>query len=430
MKKSLLTFALLIYSLTSIYAQSLICEFDWNDMAKGAQAAKFGKAAKQKGLQTGVVAGGADQTTGLGILKLNNSGKETAPIDFVLEGADFNVDGLEVAMQFNAYNTTGNGELFARLHRNTSKEPVFRLGIRNFKLQARFTLANGEVVELQSMKPVSTENRLTFYSFRYTPETGEAEVYIGTELVAYYVVEEKNVPMDWTAAGDAVIGYNLSLVNSKKKRTKAKPSAVATFDNFSVSSIESEQIITPLPVEFVEVNAKAKGKQAELSWATASETNNAYFAIERSHNGVHFEEIARVKGAGNSMRLLSYNFTDNAPLAGTAYYRIKQVDTDGSSETSKVMAITTEAAMATEMQVYPTLVQGQAVNLKLNGATTGQAELSILSFGGNVVRTKTIDVAEAAAGTQVLENGELSKGAYIVMLTHNGETFRKKLIVR
>lgn len=148
MKKSLLTFALLIYSLTSIYAQSLICEFDWNDMAKGAQAAKFGKAAKQKGLQTGVVAGGADQTTGLGILKLNNSGKETAPIDFVLEGADFNVDGLEVAMQFNAYNTTGNGELFARLHRNTSKEPVFRLGIRNFKLQARFTLANGEVVEL------------------------------------------------------------------------------------------------------------------------------------------------------------------------------------------------------------------------------------------------------------------------------------------
>ncbi|MBS1658446.1 MAG: hypothetical protein JST18_10180 [Bacteroidetes bacterium] len=94
-----------------------------------------------------------------------------------------------------------------------------------------------------------------------------------------------------------------------------------------------------LPVELTSFNGKQEGSTNVLTWETSSELNNDYFSIERSVDGNTFYEIGRLKGAGNSTSLNEYVFYDEYPGEGTNYYRLKQIDTDGSFEYSNAIAI-------------------------------------------------------------------------------------------
>ena len=85
-----------------------------------------------------------------------------------------------------------------------------------------------------------------------------------------------------------------------------------------------------LPVQFHSFNADLKGRSTALSFSTATETDNDYFTIERSADGRAFDAIGKIQGAGNSAVKQSYSFTDENPLPGVNYYRIKQTDYNGS----------------------------------------------------------------------------------------------------
>ena len=112
-----------------------------------------------------------------------------------------------------------------------------------------------------------------------------------------------------------------------------------------------------MPVETKYLNVYKKGKTVELLWATASETNNDYFTIERSGDGVAYEAIGEIKGAGNSSKELSYEFTDEKPLTGLNYYRIKQTDFDGKYSYSEVRSVRfTDGASVT---VSPRTTEGR-----------------------------------------------------------------------
>ena len=89
---------------------------------------------------------------------------------------------------------------------------------------------------------------------------------------------------------------------------------------------------TPLPVELSAFTATAEGAAVRLVWATASEKNSARFEVERSTDGRTFAAIGAVAAAGSSTALRSYELLDATLPASTAtlYYRLKQVDQDGS----------------------------------------------------------------------------------------------------
>lgn len=84
-----------------------------------------------------------------------------------------------------------------------------------------------------------------------------------------------------------------------------------------------------LPVRLTNFTATATGAAALLKWKISQEVNSARFDVERSSDALIFTKIGSVNAAGNSNVALEYNFTDNAPLTGLNYYRIKQVDADG-----------------------------------------------------------------------------------------------------
>jgi N-acetylneuraminic acid mutarotase len=94
-----------------------------------------------------------------------------------------------------------------------------------------------------------------------------------------------------------------------------------------------------VPVELSSFTASANGKNITLNWSTATETNNYGFEIERSREEKEFYTIGFVNGKGTTTQNQSYTFTDNSLNSGKYYYRLKQIDYDGSYEYSDVVEV-------------------------------------------------------------------------------------------
>jgi hypothetical protein len=108
-----------------------------------------------------------------------------------------------------------------------------------------------------------------------------------------------------------------------------------------------------IPVELTSFTAKANAKEVELSWITATETNNQGFEVQRS-NGGEFETIAFVNGNGTTTETHAYSYTDKDVNAGSYNYRLKQVDFDGTFEYSNVVQVDVSAPTVFALeQNYP-----------------------------------------------------------------------------
>jgi Secretion system C-terminal sorting domain len=94
-----------------------------------------------------------------------------------------------------------------------------------------------------------------------------------------------------------------------------------------------------IPVELTSFTAELSGKDVVLNWSTATETNNSGFAVERSLDNNNFEQIGFVPGFGTTTEMKSYSFTDISPGDGKHFYRLRQIDYNGSVEYSQVVEI-------------------------------------------------------------------------------------------
>ena len=98
-------------------------------------------------------------------------------------------------------------------------------------------------------------------------------------------------------------------------------------------------ITTPLPVELTSFTANAVDGKVLIAWETATEINNAGFSIERSADNKKFSEVTFIKGKGTSTEKSYYSYTDKSALSGKYYYRLKQVDFDGTYQYLKSVEI-------------------------------------------------------------------------------------------
>ncbi|WP_205499657.1 T9SS type A sorting domain-containing protein [Rufibacter psychrotolerans] len=188
-------------------------------------------------------------------------------------------------------------------------------------------------------------------------------------------------------------------------------SGITSFTPWEVASstfMEQGGDPTPLPVELVEFTARA-GKQGgvELGWATASEQDNAFFAVERSRDGKTFAEVGRVRGGGTTAVRQAYRFTDAAPLAGVSYYRLRQVDFDGGQEYSAVRAVRLAAGQAVGLSLRPNPSRGQGVAVQVQGPA---AEVLVYDLAGRQVLRRPV----GGQGQALLEAGSLGAGTYLV----------------
>lgn len=112
---------------------------------------------------------------------------------------------------------------------------------------------------------------------------------------------------------------------------------VNAFGSFTFGSITPQN---PLPIELISFTAKAvENKKVILNWITQTEINNDYFILLRSKDGLHFENIAQIEGHGTTTSVSHYEFTDENPLPGVSYYKLRQVDFNSDSFETEMQSV-------------------------------------------------------------------------------------------
>ncbi len=177
----------------------------------------------------------------------------------------------------------------------------------------------------------------------------------------------------------------------------------------------------PLPVELLNFSCENSKSSINLKWSTATETDNDYFTIERSGNGIYFEQIAKVQGAGNSSTTLHYEFTDRAPLSGPDYYRLKQTDYNGKYEYSKTVftMFSGEEKDVVVANVYPNPVS-KRLNIDVNAPSDVPVKMEITDVTG-----KKVLVSDAALSSGInnlnIDISDLASGLYHIKLLNDFE---------
>jgi hypothetical protein len=173
--------------------------------------------------------------------------------------------------------------------------------------------------------------------------------------------------------------------------------------------------VVPLPVELVAFQGQATPTGVQLSWQTASERHNAYFAIERAgaSDATTFTELGRVAGGGTTPLGHQYQFTAAQPEP-VAYYRLRQVDTDGRRHYSPVVVVYQAVGETAALSLYP-----NPASATLVVACPAEAHLSLLNSQGQLLRRVTL-----AAGQQKVDISQLTPGIYYVRDTVTGQSIR------
>lgn len=164
-------------------------------------------------------------------------------------------------------------------------------------------------------------------------------------------------------------------------------------------------IVATLPVKLVNFSAREDQNKIKLNWQTATETDNDFFTVERSHNQNDWVALKTVKGAGNSTELRSYEATDDAPVSGTSYYRIRQTDFNGNATYSEVRSVRISGTTS-KLSVFPVPNTGNTITI--NGIRDiRNHEISVVNAAGAVVY-------QAALSNATLDLPSLVKGIYFL----------------
>ena len=170
-----------------------------------------------------------------------------------------------------------------------------------------------------------------------------------------------------------------------------------------------------LGVSLINFSALKNAKASLLKWATASESNNNYFEIQRAIDNKNFITIGMVNGSGNSNAVRHYEFTDNFPHDGANFYRLRQVDFDGRATVSPVRTVSFNTSQTLSLFPNPTTNE---LSISLNEWDQDlKTTLKVLDFNGAEVLTQ-----EITSETTRLNVAHLAAGTYFVQITNNVTT--------
>ncbi|GEO03832.1 hypothetical protein AAE02nite_14960 [Adhaeribacter aerolatus] len=200
-----------------------------------------------------------------------------------------------------------------------------------------------------------------------------------------------------------------------------------SLDNSNTKGFPNEDN-SVLPVELVYFKALPTAKEINLSWATAIEKNHEQFVLERSQQeATDFKSIGIIKGNGDSNTEKSYQFVDRKPLPGTSYYRLKQVDLDGTVTYSPILAVALKQ-LPQVLNLYPNPAL-DLLNVNLGYAKTfKEINVRVLNTMGKVVYQHS--------GTDLTDNflavpvTSLPTGTYYLVVVKDGVQESKAFIKR
>lgn len=185
---------------------------------------------------------------------------------------------------------------------------------------------------------------------------------------------------------------------------------------------------TPLSAELVTLTGEQKNKTIELNWITASETDNNYFTIEKSIDGINFSVMSVIDGAGTSNIEHAYFLVDEKPVMGINYYRLKQTDFNGLTKISGIVGVDFKNLEMTIENIHPNPTN-ENISWDFYSPINGIIHVQILDYTGRVVLDEKQSINEGK-NTLSTKMNTLSVGIYSLRVSHEqaGFNFNTKII--
>lgn len=211
-------------------------------------------------------------------------------------------------------------------------------------------------------------------------------------------------------------------VNAKEWVTARTLTWITLNNSSTLADIEGDGATT-LPVTMALFTAKAKKQgTVNLVWATASEKNNSHFDVTRSVNGVDFDKIGEIKGAGNSDVVKNYSYTDANPSVGANYYRLKQVDFNGDFAYSQVAIA--KVGLSNNNLAVSVANDKSSVAVNYNAITSGKAFFAIYNVTG--AKLATVEKTVGVGNNQIRIPVQLGNSIHVLSVSQAGATASTK----
>lgn len=270
-------------------------------------------------------------------------------------------------------------------------------------------------------------DNIAMYSCNSSKFSAQVMLYETTNNIEVHI-KEKTICATWNG-GDAILGlhnYNGTMaVTPAGHNYPTDWSETNTAYRFTSNCAAACAI---LPIKLVSFNAEALEMYNLLTWTTSTEINNDYFVVESSTNMIEFKEIGSINGAGNSNIDLSYQFIDRDRMQEKAiYYRLRQVDFDGTISYSNIVAV--KRMEEGEISIYPNPAK-ETLFLDINSKKEEQFTIRFVNVLGAVVQ-ENILVSKGTNTYQSKEFKQLQTGIYFVQLLNaKNETIKNLKIVK
>ncbi len=279
--------------------------------------------------------------------------------------------------------------------------------------------AGGGTMTVTPEGPYNTRDGITTVSVLISTTTafgGSPELSVGvTSTLATPTLTIGGVGATQTASAEFTVGG----IGSGADVEVESPSGLI-IDFFDGGANACNVSVSVLPVELVLFKAIGQEENVMLRWETASEQDNAGFEIERSVDGQDWETLDFVKGFGTSLEAQRYKWMDDAPASGFNYYRLKQIDYDGTYGYSEIVLAQKSKQYTEEIAVFPNPVE-DVLYYELDGIEAEQ-NIFLYDIFGQLIHQ------EVGVVTNTIDLNDVSKGIYFLVIHTEMGKYRQRFV--
>ena len=195
-------------------------------------------------------------------------------------------------------------------------------------------------------------------------------------------------------------------------------------------TVDNSNVVVPLPVELTRFTAESRSDDVLLRWATASERNNAYFAVQSSPDGARYTTVGKVGGHGSTSSPQAYAWTDahvDRYAAEVVYYRLVQVDADSSKHYSPVRTVACAPVVGLQLRVYPSPSQ-LSCWVRIEAQHAGPATLRLTNALGHRVAEYHYPLLKGTNSLPLEEARALAPGVYLVRVQQGADYQSVRLV--
>lgn len=216
------------------------------------------------------------------------------------------------------------------------------------------------------------------------------------------------------------------------------PATIQAPNRIGVADIPSAQFFKswtlasasdPLPIELTSFEATcAANGRVLIEWVTASETNNKEFVVERSEEGVFWETILTMDGAGNSSTERKYSAYDESPGEGLMYYRISQTDFDGTKEVFTPVVSDCDGVGFEFLAAFAE-ADDNNIQLLISSGDDKVIDIEVYNMNGRLVTSSRSENVQSGMTYLSLDRGSMTPGMYIVRVQNQDKFLTRKVVL-